>query len=107
MENTADWQPVSQIYHTPAQKQLWERRPKASGAVLDRTGRRSRPAIGGRRMTTTDRGRGWRGRDQAAPLAGEFQRLTRLMDPEDGRGHGDLNVQLHAEERERDRGMSW
>ena len=46
-------------------------------------------------------------RDRAAPLAGEFQRLMRLMDPEDGRGHGDLNVRLHAEERDRDRGMSW
>ena len=31
----------------------------------------------------------------------------RLLDPEDGRGHGDLNVRLHDEERERDRGMSW
>jgi hypothetical protein len=29
------------------------------------------------------------------------------MAPEDGRGHGDLNVQLHDEERARDRGMSW
>ena len=44
---------------------------------------------------------------RAGSLAGEFQRLTRLMDPEDGRGHGDLNVRLHDEERERDRGMSW
>ena len=44
---------------------------------------------------------------RAATLAGEFQRLTRLLDPEDGRGHGDLNVRLHDEERERDRGMSW
>ena len=45
--------------------------------------------------------------DRAATLAGEFQRLTRVMDPEDGRGHGDLNVRLHDEERARDRGMSW
>jgi hypothetical protein len=29
------------------------------------------------------------------------------MDPEDARGHGDLHVRLHAEERERDWGMSW
>ena len=35
------------------------------------------------------------------------QRLTRLMDPEDARGHGDLNVRLHDEEHERNRGMSW
>ena len=56
-------------------------------------------------MTTTARGRGWRGGTERAPLAGEFQRLMRVMDPEDGRGHGDLNVRLHDEER--DRGMSW
>ena len=59
-------------------------------------------------MTTTARGRGVARRDpNAGTLAGEFQRLMRLLDPEDGRGHGDLNVRLHTEERERDRGMSW
>ena len=59
-------------------------------------------------MTTTDRGRGWRGRQPVlVALAGEFQRLTRLMEPEDGRGHGDLHVRLHDEERAHDRGMSW
>ena len=84
--------------------------PQRIRYAFGQNGRPSRPAIAGRQMTTTDRGPGWRGRQsrsRAATLAGEFQRLTRLMDPEDGRGHGDLNVRLHAEERERDRGMSW
>ena len=82
--------------------------PQRIRYAFGQNGRHSRPGIAGRQMTTTDRGRGWRGRRPSwHALAGEFQRLTRLMDPEDGRGHGDLNVRLHDEERERDRGMSW
>ena len=97
---------VSQIYHTPAQKSYGNVAPK--NQVRFRTEREAQQA--GYRRAANDHygpGTGVARRDRAAPLAGEFQRLMRLMDPEDGRGHGDLNVRLHDEERERDRGMSW
>ena len=97
---------VSQIYHTPAQKSYGNVAPK--NQVRFRTEREAQQA--GYRRAANDHygpGTGVARRDRAAPLAGEFQRLMRLLDPEDGRGHGDLNVRLHAEERERDRGMSW
>ena len=97
---------VSQIYHTPAQKSYGNVAPK--NQVRFRTEREAQQA--GYRRAANDHdgpGTGVARRDRAAPLAGEFQRLMRLMDPEDGRGHGDLNVRLHDEEREHDRGMSW
>ena len=98
---------VSQIYHTPEQKSYGNVAPK--NQVRFRTEREAQQA-GYRRAANDHYGPGTgvaRTATRAARLAGEFQRLTRLMDPEDGRGHGDLNVRLHAEERERDRGMSW
>ena len=78
-------------------------------SALGPNGRHGRRAIDGRRMIITDRGPAWHGRSgpHGATLAETFQRLTRVMDPEDGRGHGDLTVRLHAEERDRDWGMSW
>ena len=97
---------LSQIYHTPAQQSYGNVAPK--NQVRFRTEREAQQA--GYRRAANDHygpGTGVARRDRAAPLAGEFQRLMRLLDPEDGRGHGDLNVRLHAEERERDRGMSW
>ena len=97
---------VSQIYHTPDQQSYGNVAPK--NQVRFWTEREAQKA--GYRRAANDHygpGTGVARRDRAAPLAGEFQRLMRLMDPEDGRGHGDLNVRLHAEERERDRGMSW
>jgi hypothetical protein len=106
------WQPplignhVSQIYHTPAQNSYGNVAPQHQ--VRFRTEREAQQA--GYRRAANDHygpGTGMARRDRAAPLAGEFQRLMRLMEPEDGRGHGDLNVRLHAEERNRDRGMSW
>ena len=36
----------------------------------------------------------------------KFQRLTRALDPEDTRGHGDLDVRLQGEGVERDQGSA-
>ena len=97
---------ISKIYHTPEQSSYGMIAPK--NQVRFRTEREAQQA--GYRRAANDHygpGTGVARRDRAAPLAGEFQRLMRLMDPEDGRGHGDLNVRLHDEERDRDRGMSW
>ena len=97
---------ISKIYHTPEQSSYGMIAPK--NQVRFRTEREAQQA--GYRRAANDHygpGTGVARRDRAAPLAGEFQRLMRLLDPEDGRGHGDLNVRLHAEDRERDRGMSW
>ena len=98
---------LSQIYHTPDQNSYGNVAPK--NQVRFRTEREAQQA-GYRRAANDHYGPGTgvaQTATRAGGLAGEFQRLTRLMDPEDGRGHGDLNVRLHAEERDRDRGMSW
>ena len=98
---------ISQIYHTPAQKSYGNVAPKHQ--VRFRTEREAQQA-GYRRAANDHYGAGTgvaRTATRAGGLAGEFQRLTRLMEPEDGRGHGDLHVRLHDEERAHDRGMSW
>jgi hypothetical protein len=98
---------VSHIYHTPAQKNYGNIAPK--NQVRFRTEREAQQA-GYRRAANDHYGAGTgvaRTATRVGGLAGEFQRLTRLMEPEDARGHGDMNVRLHAEERERDWGMSW
>ena len=82
--------------------------PQRIRYAFGQNGKHSRQGIVGQRMTTTEPGTGVaQTATRAGGLAGEFQRLTRLMEPEDARGHGDINVRLHDEERERDRGMSW
>jgi MobA/MobL family len=101
---------VSHIYHTPAQKHYGNITPKHQ--VRFWTEREAQQA-GYRRAANDHDGPGTgvartaRVSTRAATLAEKFQRLTRVLDPEDGRGHGDLHVQLHAEERAHDRGMSW
>ena len=98
---------VSQIYHTPDQHSYGNVAPK--NQVRFRTEREAQKA-GYRRAANDHYGAGTgvaQTATRAGGLAGEFQRLTRLMEPEDARGHGDMNVRLHDEERERDRGMSW
>ena len=97
---------VSQIYHTPAQKSYGNVAPQ--NQVRFRTEREAQQA--GYRRAANDHygpGTGVARRPRTRSLAGEFQRLTRRLAPEDSRGHGDLHVRLHDEERERDRGMSW
>ena len=101
---------LSQIYHTPDQHNYGDVTP--ANQVRFRTEREAQQA-GYRRAANDHYGPGTgvartaKASTRTETLAGAFQRLTRLMDPEDGRGHGDLNVRLHAEERDRDRGMSW
>ena len=101
---------ISQIYHTPDQHSYGNVAPK--NQVRFWTEREAQQA-GYRRAANDHYGPGTgvaqtaKAAARAVTLAGEFQRLTRLMEPEDGRGHGDLSVRLHDEEREHDRGMSW
>jgi hypothetical protein len=101
---------ISQIYHTPDQHSYGNVAPK--NPVRFWTEREAQQA-GYRRAANDHYGPGTgvvrtaKASTRAGTLAGEFQRLTRLMEPEDARGHGDMNVRLHDEERERDRGMSW
>ena len=98
---------LSQIYHTPEQKSYGNVAPK--NQVRFRTEREAQQA-GYRRAANDHYGAGTgvaRTATRAGGLGREFQRLARLMEPEDARGHGDMNVRLHDEERAHDRGMSW
>ena len=98
---------VSKIYHTPEQEAYSNVAPK--NQVRFRT-ERAAQAAGYRRAQdgyAPGTGIAQTARAAGSRLAGEFQRLTRLMEPEDTRGHGDMHVRLHDEERDRDRGMSW
>ena len=98
---------VSKIYHTPEQEAYSNVAPK--NQVRFRTERQAQ-AAGYRRAQdgyAPGTGIAQTARPAGSRLAGEFQRLARQLDPEEARGHGDLNVRIRDEERERDRGMNW
>ena len=83
--------------------------PSVQPGISTSDGARRSLAIGWRQMITMDGARGKHGtkHKRGGPLASQFQRLARQLGPDDTRAHGDLNVRLHDEERERDRGMSF
>jgi len=99
---------LSQIYHTPAQKNYGNINPK--NQVRFWTERDAQKA-GYRRAANDHHGPGTgvarTERKRTGTLASQFQRLARQLTPDDALAHGDLNVRLRDEERERAQGMSF